>query len=49
MYIAMNTTKDNKRVATPQNREAELRNRERVKKKWKDTKYWKTLNRKIDE
>ncbi len=42
-------SQDNKRIATPQNREAETRNRKRVKKKWQNTKYWKTLNKKINE
>ena len=38
---------DNKRVASPQNREAEARNLQRVKDKWQDTEYWKTLDEKI--
>lgn len=38
---------DNKRIATPEKREAEKRNLERVKEKWKDTEFWKTIDREV--
>lgn len=39
---------DNKRVASPQHREAEVRNLHRVKETWQDTEYWETLNKKVN-
>ena len=39
---------DNKRLATPENRSAEARNLEKVKATWKETKFWKNLDKKID-
>lgn len=40
-------SQDNKRIATPQNRAAETRNLQRVKDKWQNTDFWKTINEKI--
>ena len=40
-------SQDNKRVATRENRQSESRNLQRVKDKWQETEYWKTINKEI--
>ncbi len=40
-------SQDNKRVATQENRQSESRNLQRVKDKWQETEYWKTINKEI--